>query len=101
MAMINIVIITKIIPSCINSSNKSKESIKAFVKLHLHAVLSADKSYWKTHQNGFTGESLWAHLYYLYILWLLIMEKIPLANMRATGFFFNSKMFKENSRNTL
>lgn len=45
MAVINIVIIIIVILSCINSSNKSKESIKAFVKLHLHALLSADRSY--------------------------------------------------------
>lgn len=102
MATINIVIITKIIPSCINSCiNKSKESIKAFVKLHPHAVLSADRNYWKTYQNGFRGESLWAHLYYLYLLWLFIMERIPLANMKTTDFFFTSKMFKENSWNIL
>lgn len=64
MAMINIVIITEVTPACTTevgycfASSKTKENLKAGVKLHLLAVLSAGRSYQKTHHSGFRGERL-------------------------------------------
>lgn len=63
MAMINIVVITEVTPTCTTevrdffASSKTEESPKADVKVHLE-LLSVGRSYQKTLHSGFRGEKL-------------------------------------------